>query len=210
MENNKKVDVIGFRTVVPVAGFWVIVVCAAVMLLGAIIMFSIEDMEFAGWAFLCVLPIFIGVSFFFKPNLQNNKCKNPTIGLTEDGNFVLYYPKGTSEEITGTITDVYGKRHVEMHSTSSAAGNVVTTTSYAQERTWGQVVFTVLEPSGQRVLKTVPFVTNCLETAAKINEIRAQKEKPAITKFEKKRMFCQYCAAKIKDGDVNVLHAVAW
>jgi len=107
---------------------------------------------------------------------KNNKSRDPTIAVREDGVFILYHADGKKDHLNDKIIDV------------DFSGSSVT--------------FTLEAPSGQRYMMSVKHVLNSLSAVTRIKNMLAYKDdKFQYTNYEKAMMFCQYCGYKVSPAD---------
>ena len=126
--------------------------------------------DFLFWI-LMGLAIYAGIVLLFFlcliPDIINNNIKYPSIGLRDDGVFVVFKSNTNVEYINGRILFVRAKRHVSVLSNSNSynIGNVryTTTTTTTIVHMWGKVIFTY--SGGKSTAKRVSY---CESVAAKI------------------------------------------
>ena len=121
-----------------------------------------------GFFFFPIAGTGLAMILYDIPRIQNNKNRNPAIVLTQGGTFVLIKPNGKRFEIHDKIVSVTGHRYWRVIS-SYVSGNTRYTTK--QETPEGNVVFILQKPDGLKYRKTVKYVMNCKETAAKISAV---------------------------------------
>ena len=173
--NGMTVHTVGYRYKVKVGKFlfWFAIGLLILPITMLIVDLSFDDGLEAFWIGVWIyIGMYALITLCLIPEMINAKIMYPSIGLREDGVFVIFHSNTNVSYLQDKITDVLGVRHVSTtaHSSSNRIGNTVyTTTTYTTTtHTWGKVIFTLRNAEGQAYKKVAVRVTSVMDTANKI------------------------------------------
>ena len=189
--NGGKEDVIGWRTfeksdsdsrgILIALLTWLITSIFMAGMLFWIGLWLFEEIDwFSTGGGIFMLLFGIAPFFWYLPNAakksMNNRSRDPTITVTEEGTFFIYHANGKKECLTDKIREV------------SASGN--------------RVSFVLEDENGRRYHKWVGYVENSSFAASRIKDVLSLRDSNyTMTAYERARLFCQYCGSRVGSDD---------